>query len=52
MGAGKPEQKYGVRNFKKGFGGNKISPGRFEKLNYKYLFKIIMLFYNKFDFRK
>ena len=31
-GAGKPGKKYGVRDFKKGFGGDMIEPGRFRKI--------------------
>ncbi|MCD4744615.1 MAG: GNAT family N-acetyltransferase, partial [Desulfobacteraceae bacterium] len=40
MGAGRPDQDYGVRDFKSKFGGNLVNFGRFvrvnQKLNYKF----------------
>ena len=40
MGAGKPDQDYGVRNFKSKFGGQLVNYGRFEKVHKKLLMKI------------
>lgn len=37
-GAGKPDKKYGVRDYKIKFGGELINPGRFEKIHQKKLF--------------
>ena len=34
-GAGKPDKEYGVREFKKGFGGDIVETGRFRKVNKK-----------------
>jgi lipid II:glycine glycyltransferase (peptidoglycan interpeptide bridge formation enzyme) len=38
MGAGKPDQDYGVREFKAKFGGNLVEYGRFERINNKPLY--------------
>lgn len=38
MGAGKPDQDYGVREFKLKFGGNIVEFGRFEKINKKWFY--------------
>ena len=40
MGAGKPGQKYGVRDFKASFGGTLVEYGRYQYLCNKLLFKI------------
>jgi len=40
MGAGKPDQDYGVRKFKLEYGGDVINLGRFEKTHSKLLFRI------------
>ncbi len=37
-GAGKPDKKYGVRDYKIKFGGEIVNPGRFEKIHQKKLF--------------
>ena len=39
-GAGKPGVPYGVRDYKKKFGGNFVNYGRYEKIHRKILFKI------------
>ncbi len=38
MGAGKPDQDYGVREFKSKFGGRLVNYGRFERINNKPLY--------------
>lgn len=40
MGAGKPGQDYGVREFKSKFGGEEVENGRFIRVNNKFLFSI------------
>ena len=53
MGAGKPDQDYGVREFKKGFGGTLVSYGRFKKIEKAFLSKIVFglyQIYNKMRF--
>ncbi len=40
MGAGKPDDNYGVREFKKKFGGEIMEHGRFLKINKMFLFKL------------
>lgn len=40
LGAGKPEEPYGVREFKKRFGGDEVSYGRYQKLYSPLLLKI------------
>jgi len=40
MGAGKPDQDYGVREFKSKFGGKLVDFGRFERINNKFLYFI------------
>lgn len=40
MGAGKPDQDYGVRGFKSKFGGQLINYGRFEKVHQPMMFEI------------
>jgi lipid II:glycine glycyltransferase (peptidoglycan interpeptide bridge formation enzyme) len=39
-GAGKPDVPYGVREYKKKFGGKMVSYGRYEKINKPNLMKI------------
>lgn len=40
MGAGKPDENYGVREFKEKFGGELVEHGRFIKINNKFLYKL------------
>jgi len=40
MGAGKPDEEYGVRNYKVAFGGNLIEYGRFKKIYSPLLYRI------------
>lgn len=40
MGAGKPDQNYGVREFKSKFGGESVNFGRFERINNRFLYKL------------
>jgi len=40
MGAGKPDQKYGVRDFKLQFGGDLVEHGRFKQINNKFLYNL------------
>ena len=40
MGAGKPDQDYGVRDFKSKFGGRLINYGRYEKVHQPMMFEI------------
>ena len=40
MGAGKPDESYGVREFKARFGGNLVEHGRFEMILNKYLYHV------------
>lgn len=42
-GAGKPDEKYGVRDYKKKFGGDLVQYGRFEKIHNKPLFFMMKL---------
>ena len=44
-GAGKPDVPYGVRDYKKKFGGEFVNFGRFENIHSKNLFKISKLGY-------
>ncbi|NOU47915.1 MAG: GNAT family N-acetyltransferase [Bacteroidales bacterium] len=46
MGLGKPEVKYGVRDFKLRFGGQVVNYGRFARRNYKILYAIAEIGYN------
>lgn len=39
MGAGKPDEEYGVREFKARFGGERVEYGRFLKINNPFLYK-------------
>ena len=39
-GAGKPDKKYGVRDYKKKFGGRLVNYGRFEKVHSPIKFKM------------
>lgn len=45
MGAGKPNEEYGVREFKSKFGGELVEHGRFYKVNNKLLYKFSELFF-------
>ncbi|RTL60778.1 MAG: peptidoglycan bridge formation glycyltransferase FemA/FemB family protein [Sphingobacteriales bacterium] len=40
LGAGKPEEDYGVRQFKAGFGGEQVAYGRYLRINNPLLYKI------------
>jgi lipid II:glycine glycyltransferase (peptidoglycan interpeptide bridge formation enzyme) len=40
MGAGKPDERYGVREFKARFGGELVEYGRFIKINQPVLYKL------------
>lgn len=40
MGAGKPDESYGVREFKEKFGGELVEYGRFIKINNKFLYNL------------
>lgn len=40
MGAGKPGEEYGVRNYKEGFGGNTLEHGRYIKVCKPFLYQI------------
>lgn len=40
-GAGKPDQKYGVRDYKKKFGGKEVNDGRFNLTHHNVLYKIM-----------
>jgi lipid II:glycine glycyltransferase (peptidoglycan interpeptide bridge formation enzyme) len=40
MGAGKPDEAYGVREFKARFGGEQVEYGRFLKINNHILYNI------------
>lgn len=39
MGAGKPDEAYGVRDFKAKFGGKEVEHGRFLHINHKWLYR-------------
>ena len=55
MGAGRPGDNYGVRDFKLKFGGTLYEYGRFEKIHKPFTFKISKLglnILNKFNFLK
>lgn len=45
-GAGKPNVPYGVRDYKKKFGGEFVNYGRFEKIHCPGLFKLIIPAFN------
>ena len=40
MGAGKPDENYGVREFKEKFGGELVEYGRFIRINNPLLYKL------------
>jgi len=46
MGLGKPDQPYGVRDFKLRFGGQQINPGRFARRNNKFIYLLAETGYN------
>lgn len=46
MGVGKPDEPYGVREFKKRFGGEMVNYGRFIRINNKIIYGISELGYN------
>ena len=48
MGAGKPDDGYGVREFKSKFGGELVEHGRFLYLNHPYLYKLGKYVINKY----
>lgn len=47
-GAGRPGQKYGVRDFKAKFGGQQINYGRFVKIHSKLIYYLDIVLYNIF----
>lgn len=51
MGLGKPDTPYGVRDFKKKFGGQLFNPGRFTMINKKLLYHIASVGYRLFFYR-
>ncbi len=56
-GAGNPDKKYGVRDYKKKFGGEMINYGRYEKIHNRFLMSISIIGFRiwqflKFGFRK
>jgi len=50
MGAGKPEKKYGVREFKTKFGGELVEYGRFLYICNKFLYRIGKFYIEKLNF--
>ena len=46
MGVGRPEKKYGVRDFKQKFGGNMVNYGRWSRINNKFLYTVAEVGYN------
>ena len=53
MGVGVPDRDYGVREFKKKFGGEMVNYGRFGRINNKFLYAITEVGYNMLSwFRK
>jgi len=46
MGVGKPDEEYGVRDFKKRFGGQIVNYGRFIRINNNFLYSVSELGYN------
>jgi hypothetical protein len=46
MGVGIPEREYGVRDFKKRFGGEMVNYGRFARINNRFLYAIAETGYN------
>jgi len=53
MGAGNPDIPYGVRDWKKQFGGEFVSFGRYIYLQHKLLYKIAEFIFTKYrQFRK
>ncbi len=46
MGMGRPDVPYGVRNFKKEFGGKWLNPGRYHRVNHRTLFTLAEIGYN------
>lgn len=51
-GAGKPNVPYGVREYKKKFGGETVSYGRFEKIHFPVFFKLALLAFRYWRFLK
>lgn len=51
LGAGNPNEKYGVRDFKSKFGGDTYNYGRFIRINYPYIYKfgkLLVKIYSRF----
>jgi lipid II:glycine glycyltransferase (peptidoglycan interpeptide bridge formation enzyme) len=44
MGAGKPDEDYGVRDFKAQFGGTLVEHGRFLKVNNPLIYKAAQIY--------
>lgn len=40
LGAGKPDEDYGVRDFKESFGGDLVNYGRYERINNKFIYEL------------
>lgn len=51
-GAGKPNIPYGVRDYKKKFGGSLVNYGRFQKIHNKFLYKIAFIGFNFWRLQK
>lgn len=52
MGVGKPDQPYGVREFKKKFGGRQVNYGRYIRINNRFMYTLAELGYNFLTFIK
>ena len=52
MGVGKPEEPYGVRDFKMKFGGNVVNYGRYIRINNKFFYSLAEFAYNLLSFFK
>lgn len=52
MGVGKPDQPYGVREFKKMFGGKQVNYGRYIRINNRFMYALAELGYNFLTFIK
>ena len=46
MGVGKPDQEYGVRDFKARFGGELVNYGRLTRINNPFLYSLAEFGYN------
>jgi lipid II:glycine glycyltransferase (peptidoglycan interpeptide bridge formation enzyme) len=48
-GAGKPDVAYGVRDYKKKFGGQVVNYGRFEKIHRPFLYRTVKAGFNVYQ---